>query len=208
MNLVAKFFSYLFHPLIMPTYFFALMAFQYPQALEPIQSESHLLFVGLVFLVTFLVPVLNLSILKTFGTIKSFEMNDRRDRLVPFTIISVVYVFITYLFYAKTRIDITDNFLKLMIVIDALAVLATLFTFFFKISIHSLVSWGIIGMLIPLHKISGTGTLYYPILIMILLTGIIMSSRIYLREHSLSEVMWGSVVGLASSIAGMIILFQ
>lgn len=204
---LARLASYIFHPLLMPTYLFLLLSQVFPAALEPIQSSSHLLFILLIFIVTFLLPVLNLGIMKALGSIRSFQMETREERILPFTAVSLVYIAITVIFYFKTRISLGDNFLKLMVVIDLLAVMATIITFFFKVSVHSLTAWGIIAILIILNKLSEEGSLFYPALISILLTGFIMSARIYLQAHSLKEVMWGGIAGLATAIAGMTIMF-
>lgn len=207
MNTSARFVSYIFHPLLLPTYLFILLSQTLPGALEPIPASSHLMFIGLIFIITFVLPVLNLSILKTFGTLKSFQMVDRRERYLPFILISFVYALITYLFYWKTRIGLNDNFLKLMIVIDLLVIVATLATFFYKISVHSLAAWGIVGVLIPLNKITEVNSLFYPALVVLILTGLIMSARLVLQVHTLKEVMWGGIIGLATSVTGMLILF-
>jgi hypothetical protein len=206
-NGFARLLSYLFHPLLMPTYLFLILAEAYPAGLDPIQSSSHFLFIVLIFIVTFFLPVLNLAFMKLFGSIRSFQMETRNERILPFSLIAVIYIFITYLFYYKSRISIGDNFLKIMIIIDLLAIVATLFTVFYKISIHSLTAWGIVAILILLNKTSEVNSLFYPAIGAILATGFIMSARVYLQAHTLKEVMWGGIAGLATGIIGMIALF-
>src|SRR5688572_6106550 len=98
----------------MGTYLFSLLSWSLPVALEPLRPESHLLFIGLVFIVTFLLPVTIMGIFRTFGTISSFAMENRRERFLPFTFIAFVYIFVTYLLYNNARIGLNDNFLKLM----------------------------------------------------------------------------------------------
>lgn len=208
MNTLSRIFAYIFHPLLIATYLFLLLSYTLPVALDPIPPASHLLFIGLIFIVTFLLPVLNLGVLKAFGTLKSLEMQDRRERIIPFILISIIYICITYLFYEKTRVSINDNFLKLMIVIDVLVLISTLVTFFVKVSIHSLAAWGVVGILIPLNKLTEINSLFYPSIIAVGLTGFIMASRIQLGVHTLKEVLWGSILGLATSVAGMLILFS
>ncbi|HYG02968.1 MAG TPA: hypothetical protein VD927_11025 [Chryseosolibacter sp.] len=192
----------------MPTYLFTFLAFAFPAGLEPISADSHLLFIGLIFIVTFLLPALNIGILRSFGAIRSFHMLTRQERILPFIIIAFVYCFITYLFYSKTRIGLNDNFMRFMIIIDLLAVVATLCTFVSKVSIHSMVAWCIIGILIPLNKLTEVNTLFVPTLLFIVLTGFIMAARVRSGVHSLKEVMWGSIAGLATGISGMYFIFQ
>lgn len=141
------------------------------------------------------------------GTIKTLEMKERKDRILPFIFITVLYIGVTYLFYTKHRIGFHDNLLKFLIIIDALVLIATLTTFFYKISIHSLAAWGMLGILIPLNKILEDNTLFYPTLIIIVIAGAVMSARLKLNAHTPREVMVGGVLGLLTAFAGMIILF-
>ncbi|MFZ6012047.1 MAG: phosphatase PAP2 family protein [Bacteroidota bacterium] len=191
----------------MATYLFSLLAVTLPAALEPVSSSGHRTFIFLIFIVTFLLPVLTLGIFKTFGTISTFAMPDRKERIVPFVFISVIYAAITYLFFSRTRISLQDNFLKLMIVIDLLVITATLATFVIKISLHSLAIWGFMGIILILNRIFEMNTLFYPLIVVIVLAGVIMSSRLYLNVHTLREVMWGSILGLCTSMSAMAILF-
>jgi len=206
-NLLARIVSFVFHPLLLATYLFALFIFLFPAALEPIGSNGHLTFLLLIFCVTFLLPALNVGMFKMMGTIKSLEMKEKRERILPFIFISVLYIAITYLFYTRPRIGFDDNLFKFMLIIDALVLIATLTTFFYKISVHSLAAWGMIGILIPLNKVLEDNTLFYPTLIAIVFTGVVMSARLKLNAHTPREVMVGGMLGFATSFAGMIILF-
>lgn len=203
----ARVVSFIFHPLLMPTYLFSILACALPTLLEPIGPDRQIKFLLFIFVVTFLLPFLNVGIFKAFGTIRTFSMEERKERLIPFVFISVIYVAVTYLFYSQTRMNLNDNFLKLMVIIDLLVVIATITTFFFKVSVHSISAWGLIGIMVPLNKISEVTTLFYPTLCIIILAGIIMSARLQLGVHNSREVMWGAVLGLATGVSGMLVLF-
>jgi len=151
--------------------------------------------------------MVNVGIFKSFGAIRSFAMPERRERLMPFVFISAIYVAVTYLFHLHGRMNLNDNFLKFMIIIDMLVVVATIATFFFKVSVHSVTAWGLIGMLVALNKISDVSAIFYPTLGVIVLAGFIMAARLSLDSHTPREVMWGAVLGLATSITGMWLLF-
>jgi hypothetical protein len=206
-NFLARLVSVLFHPLLMATYLFIILALTLPSALAPIQPSSHVTFILLIFIVTFLLPLFNIAIFKFFGTIDSITMVNRRERILPFAFILMIYVAITYLLYSRTQISLDDNFLKLMMVVDLLVVAALLATIFFKVSVHSIGIWGLIGITIPLTKISEVNALFYVTVGLILMAGIIMSSRLQLGVHTSREVMWGGVIGLATSVTGMLFLF-
>ena len=203
----ARIVSVVFHPLFMPTYFFSLLALTLPGLLEPVVPELHLKFVSFIFLVTAVLPLMNVWIFKTFGTIRSFAMKGRRERLLPFVFISVIYIVVTYLFHLYARMNLNDNFLKFMVIIDLLVVVATMATFFFRVSVHSICVWGLIGILVPLNKITEVNSIFYPTVAVILLAGFSMSARLKVGAHNPREVMWGAVLGLASGVAGMSVMF-
>lgn len=191
----------------MATYLFIILALTLPSALAPIQPSSHLTFILLIFIVTFLLPLFNIAIFKFFGTIDSITMVNRKERIIPFAFVLMIYVAITYLLYSRTQISLDDNFLKLMMVIDLLVVASLLATLFFKVSVHCIGIWGLVGITIPLTKISEVNALFYVTVGLILMAGIIMSSRLLLGVHTSREVMWGGVIGLATSVTGMLFLF-
>ena len=207
MTLLARIFSVIFHPLLLATYLFGLLAFTLPIALDPLKEEGYLNFIFLIFCVTFLFPALNVGIFKSFGSIRTLAMRDRQERILPFSFIAILYVVVTYLIYTRTRIDLNDNLLKFLVIIDALVVVAAVVTFFYKISVHSLGICGLVGILLPLNKISEVGALFYPTIAVIVLSGFVMSSRLQLNVHTPREVMMGGVLGFATSFVMMLILF-
>lgn len=207
MTILARITSIIFHPLLLATYLFALLTYTVPSALDPLKEDGHLNFIFLIFCVTFLFPALNIGIFKTFGSIRTFTMEDRHERIIPFSFITILYIVVTYLFYSRTRISYNDNLLKFLIIIDALILVGTVATYFYKVSMHSLGICGIIGILLPLNKISEDGALFYPTIAAIVLAGVIMSSRLQLQVHSPREVMVGAVLGFTTGFAAMFFLF-
>lgn len=206
-DVVAKVLSYVFHPLLLATYLFGLLTLTLPAGMAPLRTEGHWNFVFLIFCVTFLLPGFNILIFKFFGTIKSVTLEDRRERVVPFAFIAILYAAVTYLFYSRTRIGLNDTLLKFLIIIDVLVLLATIITIFYKISIHSMAVWAFIGILLPLNKVSEEGTLLYPTLASIVIAGLVMASRLQLHAHTPREVMIGAMTGLMASFVSMTVLF-
>lgn len=207
MTLLARIVSVVFHPLLLATYLFGLLTLTLPTALDPLKEEGHLNFIFLIFCVTFLFPALNVGIFKTFGSIKTLAMKDRSERVIPFSFVTILYCVITYLFYSRTRIGLNDNLLKFLIIIDALVLVGTIATFFYKVSVHSIGICGIIGILLPLNKISEDGALFYPTIAAIVIAGLVMSSRLQLNAHTPREVMLGSVLGFSTSFLLMFFFF-
>jgi len=191
----------------MATYLFLLLSFALPTALSPIPAEGHLNFILIIFIMTFLVPVMNVAFFKVMGSVRSLDFYERSDRVIPFSIFTIFYAAITYFFYSKFRIGLTDNVFKIMIVLDILVLVSAIITFFYKISIHTLCVWGFIGIILFLNKVSETNSLLLPAGAMFLIAGAVMASRLQLNAHTSSEIWFGAAVGFALSFAGMQLLF-
>ena len=170
-----------------------------------IRKENRMIIVGLVFVFTFVLPAVNLVMLRAFGNIQSLTLQSRKERILPFVFISLLYLLVTVLFYFK--LPFSANFNKLMMIISALVVVSLLITFFYKISIHSIAMGGGIGILLPLNQVTEQMSLLWPTAFTILATGLVMSSRLMLDAHTPREVMYGGVVGFVVGFFGIIILF-
>jgi hypothetical protein len=201
---VAKFISVVFHPLLLTTYLVVILSYYFPSMLM-IRKENRMIIVGLVFVFTFVLPAVNLVMLRAFGNIQSLTLQSRKERILPFVFISLLYLLVTFLFYFK--LPFSANFNKLMMIISALVVVSLLVTFYYKISIHSIAMGGGIGILLPLNQVTEQMSLLWPTAFTILVTGLVMSSRLVLDAHSPREVMYGGVVGFVVGFFGMIILF-
>lgn len=191
----------------MATYLCAILMVTYPPALDPVRSEIFVGFLLLIFLVTFLLPALNIFIFKIFGTISSIMMVERHDRIIPFVFITLFYLMMTGLFYWKFQIGFEDNVFRFLVIIDLLVIASTIITFFYKISVHSMGICGLLGMLIPLNRISEDHSLFYPTLGLLIVAGVVMSSRLQLNVHTTREVLMGGVIGFSISLLAMFYFF-
>ena len=194
--------SVVFHPLLMTTYFFLLVAYFLPVVLQPAQPSLWIIL--LIFVTTFALPAVNFLMLRLTGSIRDLNMPNRHQRILPFIFISAIYVFVTVMFYWKFPIP---NLVRLMAIISLMVVISTVITLFYKISVHGLAIWGMVGMLLPMNKVSEIKSLLVPTVILIVIAGLVMSSRLALNAHTPREVMAGSVMGFAIGFFGMIILF-
>lgn len=207
MNILARVVSFIFHPLLMATYLFVLLAYLLPSALYPMNAQSVRGFLVVIFAMTFLLPAINISFLKIFGSISSFTMEKRKERIRPFFLITIIYCFITYFFSYKFRISTDDNLFKFLLIIDCLVIAATMITFFYKISVHSIGITGILGILLPLNNMAENNVLFIPVVVTFVVTGLVMSSRLQLNAHTTREVWLGALTGFVIGLVGMIVLF-
>lgn len=188
----------------MATYLIAIVGFYFPVMLS-ISPQNFRIILGIVFGFTFLLPMINIIMFRYFGTISSYTLHSRNERLVPFIAIAIIYVVMIFLFYNK--LPLSDSFNKLMTIAAALVVFSAVITFFYKVSVHSLAACGMIGILLPLNKAIENNVLLWPTAAIIIIAGLIMSARLYLNAHTFNEVILGAVAGFSIGFAGMLIMF-
>ncbi len=204
MKTASKIIAYVFHPLLFATYLVLVLGWCIPRFLL-IPSGAVLTFAGFVFVMTCLLPVANIIMFKAFGTLSSFQMPTRQERLPPFTMITIIYAVVTTMFFYKVSVNV--NFNKVMMIVASMVLLATVGTLFQKISVHSLAICGALGILLPLNKAVENETLLVPTVCVLIIAGLVMSSRLYLNVHTPREVLTGAVIGFSTGFFGMLFLF-
>jgi len=190
----ALFFSYFFQPLLMATFLISTVMWIIPSELGvQFSLENKLRLVLIIFLITAVLPVLSIFIMKLTKGISSIHLPEREDRVVPFFFVAIYYAIAAYLLTSK--ISLGGLFDVLILTVAFLVILAALITAFWKISVHSLGTAGILGFLIGMNYNSPDSLFYWPIFVWLLITGITMSSRLYLNAHRPAEVWSGAMLG-------------
>jgi hypothetical protein len=189
---LATFFSYLLHPLLMPTYMTAMFFFMNIYIGFNISSQSKGFILLLVFFNTFFVPLVSSLMLRRLGVIESLEMQTTAERRWPLLITAIFYIF-TYYLLLKIRLS-GVVYVALLGAIIALTV-TTLINFRWKISAHMVGIGGITGVFLGLAIRLGADT-QYVILLLIFLSGILGFSRLRLEAHNPKQLYSGYLLGL------------
>lgn len=146
----------------------------------------------IVFVFSFLFPVINIYILYKLKRIPALTLSDQKDRTFPYVVTALFYF---GLFYLMFDINIW-SVIKLSVLISGFAILLTAFiNLKYKISAHMVGIGGLLGALISISAITHFNmTPFYVILI--LLAGAIGFARLKLNEHRPSQVYAGFFLGL------------
>lgn len=192
---IAKFISYIFHPITFPivgAFIYFLLVPSY------IFKQQEYLFLIVIFIGTYVFPLVLLLLMKSFKMISSYHIDSIKERKFPIVLfISIAYIIANWLAKAGT-VDI----LSILFYGYALGLLLAYLLLYikFKISLHSSAIAGLIGFLIYFSIYYQQNVLYLLIALTIL-GGLIGSARLKMGAHSLKEVLWGGVLGVASQFA-------
>ena len=100
-NSFAKIISIVLHPLLMPTYLFSIIILLVPEVMKPLAEEGMLRVLLVVFVMTFILPVLSLGILRISSYISSLDLDQKNERVIPSLLIAGYYGVSAYFFYDK-----------------------------------------------------------------------------------------------------------
>lgn len=193
----AKTISYLFHPLIIPTLslWFLFNASPYIDFVITPQLQWALYVV--VFIATFIFPVLTSVLLLFLGKIKSLEMESPEERRLPFLLTSLYYTAGYYLLITKIPLPIQVNLLLLGA--NSAVLITMLINLKWKISAHAIGIGGLIGALLGL-SIHLQLNMLIQIAIALLLAGFIGYARLRLNAHTSAQVYIGYAVGFLCQV--------
>lgn len=187
-----KFISAILHPIVMPTVGVILYFIFIPHRIVKPQQTALL---SLVFVSTYLVPILLLFLLKKLKLIQSYQTHSIKERKIPL-------FFMIALFYTLGK-----TFASIMAIRDigflfygtSLGLIVVYILFFknLKTSLHLLSLGNAIGFFLSLSVIYSVAIL--PIIILfILLSGLVASARLHLKVHTPKEIYVGFFIGIIS----------
>lgn len=189
----AKIISFAFHPLLMPTYLFIIIILFLPDALQPMSMKVMLYILLLIFITTFLIPLFSLLGLRSALNISSLHLEKRRERILPFSFITLFYGLTTYLFH--TKIEVNGFMMSILLGATAVVGIITLITLFYKISVHAAGVGCMLGSMLGMIYRYPTHYLLWQFCAVIILAGIILSARLSLNAHTGNEVYSGFLLG-------------
>lgn len=183
------------HPIVIPTIGITLYFILIQNSFSRNQKFAVLV---LIFITTYIVPLLILILFRRFKLIKSFKAESIKERKVPVAMMIVLFYLLGNTLYGIENLkDLGMLFYATSL---GLVSIYILFAFKIKTSIH-LISIGItVGFFYVLSFIYQQN-LIAVIVCGLLLSGMLASARLHLKAHTQKEVYLGFVLGfLAPSI--------
>jgi len=199
--------SAVLHPLLMPTLLFALLFYYAPVITQPINEKAAAYLLLAVFITTFLLPMISITALRfsdvfRHGKFYALSIPGRKERILPFFFTSLFYLITTYMFFSKFKVNQV-----LVVILGAttlIILMISIITLFIKVSAHSASAGAMIGFLLALGIKYPQGKMVWPLILILILGGMVMSARLYLDTHKPVDVLIGSVIGLSVSITSII----
>lgn len=198
--ITARVISMVFTPFYLPILgLAALFSLSY---LSQYQLSYKFLVLAVVYFFTILLPTLLIHFYRSYHGWSLIELGSKERRIVPY-VISILCYFICLYIMEQLRIP----FFMRSIVATALMIqiVCALINVWWKISTHMAGIGGVAGALFVFSEVFRFNPLWWICLVFII-AGMLGTSRMILRQHTLSQVVAGFLVGIACAIIGIVYL--
>lgn len=195
----AKVLSVLFTPFYLPILgLLILFIFSY-LSLLPLTYKLFLLLMFYMF--TVFLPTALIRFYRRYQGWTLIELGSRERRAIPY-VISIFSYLLCYYIMAATHVP---HFMgSILIAALVIQVACAIINLFIKISTHTAAIGGVTGALLAFSVIFSFNPVWW-LCIVLLLAGMVGTSRMILRQHSLRQVVLGYLAGVACSFVSVLL---
>jgi hypothetical protein len=200
LKIIAKIVSYVLHPLFIPTYVFIWLTLRFPISFADITAIGLTFKTVSVFLNASFFPAFAVFLLWRLKFIESIFLRTEKDRIIPYIITMIFYWWLWYLSRSFTDQPDVLKFFYFGIFLNT--VFGLVINNFIKISMHAMGAGAFVAFIILTcaHYQIFLGA---DIIIAIVLSGLICTSRLLLNQHSSAEIYTGLFVGIICQLLGV-----
>lgn len=193
MRHLSKVVSYLFHPLFIPIGGTILYFIVAPYSTLEMQSGNILP----IFILTVIIPIIFFLILKNLGVIQSIFLPTVEERKYPLYISCILFLMILYQVIPNNYVHELFYFFTGLLTATVTALILLFIKF--KTSMHLLGMGSILMFMIGL-SIHFEVNITLAISVFVLFTGLVTTSRLYLKAHNKIELLIGFLIGCCSQL--------
>ena len=156
----------------------------------------------MVYLFTILLPTVLIHLYRRYQGWSLIELGRRERRMVPYVLSILCYFCCVYI---MMQMHIPHFIISIVIAALVVQIVCALINVWWKISTHTAAIGGVAGSLFVFGELFGFNPVWWLCLVLIL-AGILGTSRMILRQHSLLQVVAGFLVGVVCSVLGLVYL--
>ena len=197
---LARILSTVFRPTYYPTVGFFILMMATCLALLPWSFKLAIL--GMVYVFTVALPAGAIYIYRRIRKWSQHELRHQQKRWVPYIIYLICYIACMQTMMALRLPRFMINIIAVSALIQCSCILINIK---WKISMHSAGSGGVIGALVAYSTIFSFNPVWW-LCLAILVSGLVMTSRMLLRQHSLWQVLSGTAVGILCGYYGIMLI--
>ncbi|MDO4160041.1 MAG: phosphatase PAP2 family protein [Prevotellaceae bacterium] len=196
---VAKILSTIFTPFYLPIVgFMGILIFSYLNLLSWSYKLSLIL---MVYIFTILLPTAMIRLYRNYHGWTLIEFGNKERRMIPY-VISIICYFTCY--YLMEVLHVPHFMRSILIAALFIQIACAMVNLYVKISTHTAAIGGVAGALVAFSTIFSFNPVWW-LCIVIILAGMVGTSRMILRQHSLHQVVLGFLLGVACSLTSVLV---
>ena len=219
MKVIFRLVSIIFHPILLVMMMLGLLIVINPILFAMPDANAKGLFVISVFTLSIMFPVISVFLMKQMGFIQSWGMKNDKERVGPLIVTGIFYLWLYV--NIKNNLYVPQAFSFFVLGTTIGIFLGFFINNFTRISIHAIgISGLLVGLILVRYNFSYGSFLIdlrpigrfivnidYLIMFMILMAGLVGTSRLYLNAHSVRQVYEGYFIGAVSQLLAFMIFF-
>lgn len=196
---MASYISLVFTPFYLPL--MGLLALFFFTYLSMFHWGYKLHILMLVWLFTCMLPTTLIRLYRHYKGWPLLRLMRREERMVPYAISIICYVLCLYIMNLQHVSHIITSIVIAGLIIQ---ILCAIINHWWKISTHTAAIGGTIGAIVAFSLLFGFSPLWW-LCFLILLAGVLGTSRMLLRIHTLGEIVGGFLIGVVAGFVGVVI---
>lgn len=197
LKVLARIISYIFHPAFVPVYIVFFLVYIHPNLFAGFQPIDKTKTVIMSFVMYTFFPIVTVLLLKGLKFIETFQLTTQKDRIIPLVACGIWYFWIWYVW--RNLPDYPAAAVQLTLAIWISVSLALMANIIMKVSLHA-ISMGVVLTFILLLAFSQPLNFGIYISVALLATGLVLTSRFIISDHTAKEVYGGLLLGAVSML--------
>lgn len=195
----ARFLSAVFRPFYMPIVgFVGLFLFTYLSILPMVYKLTVL---ALVYCFTVLLPQLTILCYRKLQGWEPRHLREREKRVVPYILSILSYLSCLHL---MVRLHLPRYMGGIIVAALMIQTVCAVVNIWWKVSTHSAGAGGLIGALVAFSLLFHFNPVWW-LCLCIFISGLVNSSRMILRQHTLGQVIAGTLIGVVCGLLGILL---
>lgn len=198
---LGKVLSWITHPILISAVAVALLIFG-KTIMSPMPYNVKWYLMGMVAVYTVIIPGSLIALLTYYKALPDYPEQTFKQRVIPMAIVGFSFIACSFMLKDFMLAYLIRRFL---LAAFCSVIIAAAITLFWNISLYMTALGALLTVLIIMVS-SGFAQFPWIIVILLIITGLTASARLYLGKHNLTEIYVGFLCGAVSAVIGMLLL--
>lgn len=201
LKILAKFVSYLFHPVFVPVYIVVFMVYVHPYLFVGFDNLQKMRTVMMAVVSFTFFPLITVILLKALKFIDSIYLNTQKERIIPIIACMTWYFWVWYVWnnFGKTNdaVDMPKPVIQFAFATFVSTVITLMVNIKMKVSLHA-ISMGIMTTFFFLLAFTQELNFGIWLSVSFFIAGLVCTARFIVSDHTQQEIYGGLLAGFVS----------